>query len=64
MTTYIISKTDEEIRGKSFVYVIMKKIIGDENAEAAISKIIDTIKKMIIVIFIKYTYGHKRIKQN
>ena len=29
MTTYIISKSDEEIRGKSFVYVIMKKLIGD-----------------------------------
>jgi hypothetical protein len=35
----MISKTDEEIRGKSFVYVLIKKIIGDDKAEQAISKI-------------------------
>ena len=39
MTTYMITKTDEEIRGKSFVYVIMKKILGDEKAEKAIQQI-------------------------
>jgi ATP-dependent RNA helicase DDX21 len=39
MTTYMISKTDEEIRGKSFVYVIMKKILGDDKAEKAIQQI-------------------------
>lgn len=38
-TTYMISKTDEEIRGKSFVYVLVKKIIGDDAGEKAISKI-------------------------
>ncbi len=39
MTTYLLCKTDEEIRGKSFVYVIMKKMIGDDKAEAAIQRI-------------------------
>ena len=39
MTTYMISKSDEEIRGKSFVYVIMKKILGEEKAEKAIQQI-------------------------
>ena len=29
MTTYIMSKADDEIRGKSFAYVIMKKILGE-----------------------------------
>lgn len=38
-TTYMISKTDEEIRGKSFVYVLVKKIIGEDAGEKAISKI-------------------------
>ena len=38
-TSYMISKTDDEIRGKSFVYVLMKKVIGDDEAEKAISKI-------------------------
>lgn len=39
MTTYIISKSDEEIRGKSFVYVIMKKLIGDNEAEQAVQQV-------------------------
>ena len=39
MTTYMITKSDEEIRGKSFVYVIMKKILGEEKAEKAIQQI-------------------------
>ncbi len=30
MTTYILSKLDGDIRGKSFVYLVMKKIIGDK----------------------------------
>lgn len=38
-TTYMISKTDEEIRGKSFVFVLVKKIIGDDEGEKAISGI-------------------------
>ncbi len=56
MTTYIISKTDEEIRGKSFVYVIMKKIIGDDNAEAAISKIVFTKDKKGLVFDVSSEY--------
>ena len=29
MTTYVLTKLDGDIRGKSFVYVIMKRLIGD-----------------------------------
>jgi hypothetical protein len=47
MTTYLLSKTDDEIRGKSFVYVIMKKIIGDDNAESAIQKVCFTKDKRV-----------------
>ena len=39
MTTYIIKKSDEEIRGKSFAFVLVKKIIGEDKGEQAISKI-------------------------
>jgi ATP-dependent RNA helicase DDX21 len=39
MTTYLLCKTDEEIRGKSFVYVIMKNMIGEDKAESAIQRI-------------------------
>ncbi len=56
MTTYMIAKTDEEIRGKSFVYVIMKKILGDENAEAAISKICFTKDKKGLVFDVSSEY--------
>ena len=39
MTTYLLINTTEEIRGKSFVYSIMKKMLGDDKAEAAIQKV-------------------------
>ena len=48
MTTYILSKTDEEIRGKSFAYVILKKIIGEEKGEEAISKVCFTKDKKVL----------------
>ncbi len=46
-STYMISKTDEEIRGKSFAYVLIKKIIGDDEGEKAISKITFTKDKKV-----------------
>ena len=56
VTTYMISKTDEEIRGKSFVYVIMKKIIGDDKAEAAIQKVCFTKDKKGLVFDVLSEY--------
>lgn len=52
----MISKTDEEIRGKSFVYVIMKKIIGDDKAEAAIQKVCFTKDKKGLVFDVLSEY--------
>ena len=56
MTTYMISKTDEEIRGKSFVYVIMKKILGDDQAEKAIQQIRFTKDKKALVFDVSSEY--------
>ena len=56
MTTYLLSKPDEEIRGKSFVYAIMKKIIGDEQAESAITKIVFTKDKKGLVFDLSSEY--------
>ncbi len=53
-TTYMISKTDEEIRGKSFAYVLIKKIIGDDEGEKAISKITFTKDKKVSVFKSKF----------
>lgn len=47
MSTYMISKADEEIRGKSFVYAVMKKIVGENECEAAVSKVIFTKDKKV-----------------
>jgi hypothetical protein len=38
-TTYYLTKNDDEIRGKSFGFVIIKKILGEEEGDAAISHI-------------------------
>jgi len=49
LTTYILSKSDEEIRGKSFVYVVMKKMLGEEQGETAVQKICFTKDKKSLV---------------
>lgn len=49
MTTYMLSKTDEEIRGKSFVFAVMKKIVGENEVESAVSKIAFTKDKKVRV---------------
>jgi hypothetical protein len=39
-TTYVLTKTDEdEIRGKSFAFSIIKRMLGEEQGDAAISHI-------------------------
>jgi len=48
-TTYVLSKSDEEIRGKSFVYVIMKKLLGEDQGENAVNKICFTKDKKSLV---------------
>jgi hypothetical protein len=47
----MLEKLDDEIRGKSFVYVIMKKILGEENGEAAIQKVAFTKDKKVCFFF-------------
>lgn len=46
-TTYSLTKADDEIRGKSFAYVIIKRILGEEEGDAAISHIKFTKDKMV-----------------
>ena len=36
-TTYCIRKNDEEIRGKSFAFAIVKRMLGEEEGDAAVS---------------------------
>ncbi len=36
-TTYQLTKFDDEIRGKSFAFVIIKRILGEEEGDAAVS---------------------------
>lgn len=36
-TTYSLTKYDDEIRGKSFAFVIIKRILGEEEGDAAVS---------------------------
>lgn len=38
-TTYLLTKHEDEIRGKSFAYVIIKRILGEEEGDQAISHI-------------------------
>lgn len=38
-TTYCIRKNDEEIRGKSFAFVIIKRMLGEEEGDAAVSNL-------------------------
>ena len=47
MSTYMISKPDEEIRGKSVVFAVMKKIIGENEVESAINRIAFTKDKKV-----------------
>ncbi len=52
----MLSKTDEEIRGKSFVFSLMKKIIGENETESAIQKVVFTKDKKGIVFDVLSQY--------
>lgn len=52
----MLSKSDEEIRGKSFAFAILKKIIGEEKGESAITKIVFTKDKKGLVFDISSEY--------
>jgi hypothetical protein len=56
MTTYMISKSDEEIRGKSFVFAVMKKIVGENEVETAVNKVVFTKDKKGLVFDIDSSY--------
>ena len=49
-TTYQLSKSDDEIRGKSFAFVIMKKIIPENICETALQKVTFTKDKKVFVV--------------
>ncbi len=51
-----MAKTDEEIRGKSFVFSIIKNIIGDQETEKAIQKVVFTKDKKGLVFDISSEY--------
>lgn len=50
-TTYILTKNDGEIRGKSFAFSIVKRMLGEEEGDAAISHITFTADKLVISIY-------------
>lgn len=52
----MLSKADEEIRGKSFVYAVMKKILGENEAEQAIQKVVCTKDKKGLVFDVSSEY--------
>lgn len=47
MSTYMLSKGDEEIRGKSFVFAVMKKIVGENEVEQAVNRVVFTKDKRV-----------------
>lgn len=44
----MLTKNEDEIRGKSFAYVIIKRILGEEEGDQAISHIKFTKDKTVI----------------
>jgi len=46
-TTYILTKNDEEIRGKSFAFGIIKRMLGEEEGDAAVSNLTFTKDHMV-----------------
>jgi hypothetical protein len=55
-TTYALRKTDDEIRGKSFAYVIIKRILGEDEGDAAISHLKFSKDKMQLLFDIPSKY--------
>ena len=46
-TTYMLTKFDDEIRGKSFAFVIIKRILGEEEGDAAVSHLTFTADRKV-----------------
>ena len=46
----MLSKEGEEIRGKSFVFATLKKIVGEDSVEQAVNKISFTKDKKVIFV--------------
>jgi len=55
-TTYKLQKHDDEIRGKSFGFVIIKRILGEEEGDKAISHITFSKDRMSLVFDIPSSY--------
>lgn len=51
-TTYKLTKYDDEIRGKSFAFVIVKKVLGEEEGDAAVSHLKFTADRKVSFMFI------------
>jgi len=55
-TTYKLTKHDDEIRGKSFAFVIIKRILGEEEGDRAITGLTFTKDKMSLVFDLPSSY--------
>ncbi len=55
-TTYMLTKYDDEIRGKSFAFVIVKRILGEEEGDAAVSHLTFTQDRKSLVFDIPSSY--------
>ena len=55
----MLTKDSEEIRGKSFVFAVMKKIVGENEVETAISKVVFTKDKKVSLTFNSNPYKKK-----
>lgn len=55
-TTYMLTKFDDEIRGKSFAFVIIKRILGEEEGDAAVSHLTFTADRKSLVFDIPSSY--------
>lgn len=55
-TTYSLTKFDDEIRGKSFAFVIIKRILGEEEGDAAVSHLKFTQDRKSLIFDIPSSY--------
>lgn len=55
-TTYTLNKYDDEIRGKSFAFVIIKRILGEEEGDRAVSHLTFTQDRKSLVFDIPSSY--------
>lgn len=55
-TTYSLTKFDDEIRGKSFAFVIIKRILGEEEGDQAVSHLKFTQDRKSLIFDIPSSY--------